>query len=816
MIINHSYSIHKFGGSSLANAKKFMEIKALLKGQNEIIVVSAIQGATSALQAILDQATNNLDYVQALDNLGEKHLSLIKELSLDQQNNDLSWGIQNDIFKIRDILYAIYLTKSYSKSTQNLILGYGELWSAMILQAYLCQDNKVAFLDAATVLFIYEKEGVICIDWEKSKAALINHLKNLEFHQLVITGFIASTLDGKRTTLGRNGSDFSAAIFANLFNAKSLIIWTDVDGIYTADPNLVSSAFVIEALSYKEAFELAYFGAKVLHPMTIAPVAERQIPLYIKNSFNPQAKGTYISGASVKSSQLIKGISCINDVALLNIEGSGLISVSGIASRVSDILYRAQINVMLISQASSEHSICLAVPAVLVNKAMKTLTDHFQADIERKHIEGIYADPNCAILSAVGDEMIGAIGIAGQFCTSLGKAKINIRAISQGSSERNISVVIKSVDVSKAMQAVHAGFYLSRKTLSIGLIGPGVVGKSLLQQLSQTIDQLSTHYQVNLQVLGIMNSQKMLLAEVPLDLHHWQDNFNNKAIQSDLAGFISHIATDNMTHSVIIDCTANKVIAQQYQDIMEKGIHVITPNKHANAEDLSYYKKLKAFTRINNYYFYEATVCAGLPVISTLQDLIKTGDEIEEIEGVVSGTLSYIFNEMAKGRQFSSVVLDAKNRGFTEPDPREDLSGMDVARKLVCLAREIGHDVSLDEVVVYDLVPPELKSCSLDEFMAKLPCYDHSMNARLADATLKNKRLHYVGTISQDGKLQVTIKLVAAEHPFARLEGTDNMIIFRTKRYRERPLIIQGPGAGAEVTAAGIFADLLRLVAVLS
>ena len=817
MINNHSYSIHKFGGSSLANAERFIAVKSLLnnENENEIIVVSAIKGTTSCLQSIMDKAKNGLNYLQSLEVLEENHLALIRELSLENPDNKSSRIIQSDVFKIQDILHAIYLTRTYSKEIQNLILGYGELWSAMILKEYLGQDKKVAFLDASRVLFVYEKESVICVDWEKSKVALKDYLEHMEFDQLVITGFIASTLDGRRTTLGRNGSDFSAAIFANLLQAQSLIIWTDVNGIYTANPDLVRSAFVIESLSYQEALELAYFGAKVLHPMTIAPVVEQQIPIYIKNSFNPNAKGTYISAYPERSEQLIKGVSCIDNIALINIEGSGLISVSGIASRVFDILHHAEINVIFISQASSEHSICFAVSSECVNRVNETLTENLSLDLDRKYIEGIYADPDCAVLSIVGDEMIGTAGIASKLCTALAKSNISIRAISQGSSERNISLVIKKDDAHKAIQSIHAGFYLSPKTLSIGLIGPGVVGKSLLEQLKQTIDQLSATYQINLYVRGIMNSGKMIVQDEPINLHHWQNSFNEHAIESDMDQFISHIASSNMPNALIIDCTANKLIAQQYQRFMEKGVHVITPNKHANAGDLSYYNKLKMLAKLNNYYFYEATVCAGLPVISTLQDLIKTGDVIEEIEGVVSGTLSYIFNEMGKGVLFSTAVIEAKKCGFTEPDPREDLSGMDVARKLVGLAREIGHEVSLDDVAVYDLVPPELRSCDVEEFIANLPDYDHQLNKLLTQAKSKNQCLHYVGTISSDGKLEVAIKVLSIDHPFSRLEGTDNMIIFRTKRYHTRPLIIQGPGAGAEVTAAGIFSDLLRLVSVL-
>ncbi|MBA2655937.1 MAG: bifunctional aspartate kinase/homoserine dehydrogenase I [Tatlockia sp.] len=694
----HSCSIHKFGGSSLADSSKIKAIKTLVKGKNEIIVVSAVQGVTSSLQILLDLAKKGLDYQQPLNQLEQKHFSLIEELGLAY----LGSMIQNDLAKINDILYAIQITQSYSSEIQGIILGFGELWSAQILTHFLGQSNRVIFLDAAEVVFIYEREGMICVDWQRSKAALLSVLKDVCFDQLVIPGFIASTLNGQRTILGRNGSDFSAAIFANLFEAKSLTIWTDVDGIYSAHPNVVHSAFVIPSLSYKEAFELAYFGAKVLHPMTIAPVVEQQIPIYIKNSFNPHAPGTYISQKTNQSLHLIKGLSSIENVALINIEGSGLISVSGITSRVADLLNRAQVNVMLIVQASSEHSICFAVPALSIDKAMTVLRENLEAELERKLLLGIQADPDCAILSAIGDEMIGAVGISAKLCTALAKSNINIRAISQGSSERNISLVIKNRDLIKAMRAVHSGFYLSPKTLAIGLIGPGSVAKSFLHQLRQGLDKLRSTYQIDLHLLGIMNSKRMLLKNTTISLEHWQDDFSDNGVEANLSNFINHIAEENLSHAVIIDCTADESIAKQYLGFMDRDIHVITPNKHANAGDLGYYKQLKKRAYANQHYFYEATVCAGLPVISTLQDLIKTGDEIHQVEGVLSGTLSYIFNELAKGRTFSSVVIDAKNQGFTEPDPREDLSGMDVARKLICLAREIGHDVSLCDVKVLD------------------------------------------------------------------------------------------------------------------
>ncbi len=816
--IDHEYKVHKFGGSSLANADRFIAIKPLLNGKDDIVVVSAVQGTTSTLQMIVDAAKLGSPFLQTLETLENKHISLVNTLLSGTKRLDILSSIQNDFTEINDILHSVQLTGFCSKEIQEFVLGYGEIWSANILASYLSEYSDVIYLDASTVLFVYEKNGMKCIDWKKSQAALDAFLKNKNFDQIVITGFIASTLDGKRTTLGRNGSDFSAAVFTKLFKAKCLTIWTDVDGIYTADPSRVRSAFVIESLSYKEALELAYFGAKVLHPMTIAPVLEGETPIYIKNSYNPAAKGTHITASPKKSSYPVKGLTCIDDIALINIEGTGMTGVSGIAARVFQILHQAGISVILISQASSEHSICFAVANAYADAAVHALTDNLQFEIERLQIEDIYFDKDCAIMSAVGDEMVGTIGISGRLCDSLAKANINIRAISQGSSERNISVVVNSSDINRSLQAVHAAFYLSRETISIGLIGPGLVGSTLLRQIQASIamDGQVANDGV-LYVRGIMNSKKMLLSHEPIDLTTWEAQLDNCDNKADLDVFVNHILADDIPHAVIIDCTANQSIAKQYIHFLEKGIHVITPNKHANAGNLDYYKKIKRLTqKRSTHYLYEATVCAGLPVINTLQDILKTGDHVLKIEGIVSGTLSYIFNELAKGRVFSEIVIAAKKLGYTEPDPREDLSGMDVARKLVCLAREIGHDVTLDDVKVYDLVPSDLKSCKVEEFLAKLPSYDDQMHEVMLNAKAKNETLCYVGMIDSDGSMDVAIKSFPEGHPFARLKGTDNMLIFHTRRYQENPLIIQGPGAGAEVTAAGIFADLLRLVSFLS
>jgi aspartokinase/homoserine dehydrogenase 1 len=815
--VNPSYQAHKFGGSSLANAERFLALKSLLKGQDEVIVASAVQGTTNTLQKMLDLAKSNSAFVQELNALEKTHLHILNTLLPASQNETLTSAIQKDFAALKEMLDSIQLTQACSTETQNFVLGYGEIWSAKILTAFLSQHHKALYLDASTVLFITEKNGIKCVDWTKSEAALTHFLQNKTFDQIVITGFIASTLEGHRTILGRNGSDFSGAIFAKLFKAQQLTIWTDVDGIYTADPARVRSAFVIESLSYKEALELAYFGAKVLHPQTIAPAVEANIPIYVKNSFNPAAPGTYISATPTPSAHLIKGLTSIDEISLINIEGTGMAGVSGIAARVFEILHQAGVSMILISQASSEHSICLAVANTNTDRALQALNQNLQFEIERKQIETITADQTCSILAAVGNEMVGTTGVLGKICGALAKANVNIRAIVQGASERNISLVVKNKDLNRALQAVHTGLYLSPKTISIGVIGPGVVGSTLLTQIQAEIEKLKSNYQINLCVRGILNSRQMLLRHEPIDLSTWTSQLENSPDAANVDQFVDHIRSDDFPHAVIIDCTANKSMGAHYVPFIEKGIHVITPNKHANAGDLTYYKQLKSLTQqSSHYYLYEATVCAGLPVINTIQDLLKTGDSISTIEGVVSGTLSYIFNALALGRSFSEVVLEAKKLGYTEPDPREDLSGMDVARKLVCLAREIGYDVTLDDVKVTNLVPEALRECPLPEFLEKLVQYDNQMESLLAEAKAKSERLCYVGAIDATGKIAVAIKSFPAAHAFSRLAGTDNMLILQTKRYHTNPLIIQGPGAGAEVTAAGIFADLLRLVSFLS
>lgn len=810
------YTVHKFGGSSLADACRFNEVKKILTGNKEVIVVSATKGTTTKLQNMLDAARDGQTWSEELNALEAAHKVIISNLLPETNPSELLATLRNDFDTIADVYNTVAKIGAYSSEIQDFILGYGEQWSAQILTAYLGLSSKALYLDATNVLYCDKKDGVVCIDWERSQASLNQYFADKDFDQLVVTGFIASTPDNKRTTLGRNGSDFSGAIFARLFQGTKLIIWTDVDGIYTAHPAKVKSAFCIDHLSYQEALELAYFGASVLHPMTIAPVQEANIPLYIRNSYNPSAEGTLITNISTKSEHPIKGLTYVDEIALINIEGAGMAGVSGSAARIFEIMRQCKVSVILISQASSEHSLCLAIANKSVDTALEALNQNLKFEIDNGQINKVTADSNCAILAAVGDDMVGNPGVAGKFFGTLAKANINIRAIAQGSSERNISVVIGNKDINKALQAAHAGFYLSDRVISVGLIGPGGIGATLLDQIEATRAQIKAKYQVDICVRGIMNSQQMLLSDDALN-GAWRKNLEQNSIPMNMSEFTEHLLSDDIPHAVIIDCTASKDLAKYYVDFFNQGFNIITPNKHANAGDIDYYRQIKATAAKNScHYLYEATVCAGLPVINTLQDLIKTGDDILSIEGVVSGTLSYIFNELGKGRIFSEIVKEAKELGYTEPDPREDLSGQDVARKLVCLAREIGYNVSLADIGVTNLVPAELRDCSIDEFMTRLPEFDYLIMNMAAAAAAKSEKLCYAGKIAPDGSISVAIQSVSQTHPLARLNGTDNIIIFQTQRYDQtRPMIIQGPGAGGAVTAAGIFADLLRLTSFL-
>jgi aspartokinase/homoserine dehydrogenase 1 len=677
--------------------------------------------------------------------------------------------------------------------------------------------RPVRWLDARELIQVENGPLGPSVQWPESATNAERLVPREARMTLVVPGFIARDGRGVQTTLGRNGSDFSAAIVAALLDASEISIWTDVDGVLTADPRRVPDATVIDALSYQEAMELAYFGAKVLHPQTMAPAVMKNIPIRIRNTFAPSAAGTRISARADSSPHSVKGITTIDHVALLNVEGAGMIGVPGTAQRLFAALREHGISVILISQASSEHSICFAIPRSEAELAARVVRDAFATELGHGQIQRVDAATDCSILAVVGDGMAGTHGIAAKAFVSLADAGVNVRAIAQGASERNISVVISERETTKALRAVHSGFYLSPHTVSIGVIGAGLVGSALIDQVRSQIARLHRDCNLDLRVRGILSSRRMLLADPAVALDSdWRDSLA-AGENADLARFEEHIHAEHLPHALIIDCTASEAIARQYPRWLAAGIHVVTPNKKAGAGPAACVRDIHTARRAGGSHFlYEATVGAALPVIQTLRDLRETGDDIRRVEGILSGTLSYLFNVWDGSQPFSSVVRDAMNKGYTEPDPRDDLSGADVARKLIILAREIGLHVELADVQVENLVPEPLRQGSLEAFCQRMSELDEPMHERLRGARSRDRVLRYVGVLdAPSSHVFVGLREEERSHPFANINLTDNVVRFVTGRYDRNPLVIQGPGAGPAVTAGAVFADLLRVCAYL-
>ncbi|MCP5093206.1 MAG: bifunctional aspartate kinase/homoserine dehydrogenase I [Gammaproteobacteria bacterium] len=815
--------MHKFGGSSLADAECFRRVAGLLLNDTDIrigVVVSAMGGMTDALIDLSVFAEQDDDrFFDELQAIGERYSTTARALLDGKQLVSVldAWG--QDADDIRDVLQAIALVRSAPQRSRDVVAGYGEIWSTRLLAAYLEQESPErggTWIDARDVVTVHQTELGPSVLWETSDSKFADVAPDGFTGIVVITGFIATDEDGLQTTLGRNGSDYSAAIFAALSNASELIIWTDVDGVMSADPRRVPEAQVIGELTYNEAMELAYFGANVIHPQTLGPAVDNDIPVIIRNSHNPSHPGSRI-GKQAERIDNIKGITAIGGMALVNLEGSGMIGVPGTADRLFAALKKAGVSVTLISQASSEHSICIAVPDDVAERARQVITEAFAEELDSGQIQSVDATPAQSIVAVVGDGMAGTPGIAARFFGTLARAGINIRAIAQGSSERNISAVVDSEEATKALRAAHSGFYLSHKTISIGLIGPGTVGAALLRQIEKQSDRLAREFNLDLRVRAIARSQKMLLGDRRVDIPNWQDEFDAGGVDTDLDVFEQHVNPDHLPHAVIIDCTASEFIASKYADWLARGVHVITPNKKAFSGTGEAYKALQdAADEGSSHYFYETTVGAALPVISTLCDLIYTGDEVRSIRGIFSGTLAYLFNVYDGSKPFSAIVREAKESGYTEPDPRDDLSGMDVARKLTILARELGQKIGIGDFPVQNLVPETLRDCSIEEFLERLPEYDDDIESVFNEAVAANKQLRYVAALDADGNAAVGLEAVDDDHPFCNINLTDNIVQFETERYSANPLVIQGPGAGPEVTAAGVFADLLRLANYLS
>ncbi|MCD7457277.1 Homoserine dehydrogenase [Datura stramonium] len=827
-----SWSVHKFGGTCVGNSERIRNVADVIiqdQSEGKLVVVSAMSKVTDMMYDLIYKAQSRDDsYLTALDAVLEKHkLTAIDLLDGDELASFLS-HIHHDINNLKAMLRAIYIAGHATESFTDFVAGHGELWSAQLLASVVRMTGvECKWMDTREVLVVNPtSSNQVDPDYVKSGERLENWYSKNPSMTIIATGFIASTPENIPTTLKRDGSDFSAAIMGALFKARQVTIWTDVDGVYSADPRKVSEAVILKKLSYQEAWEMSYFGANVLHPRTIVPVMQYDIPIVIKNIFNLAAPGTRICRSTDNeyedgqtSVYPVKGFATIDKLALVNVEGTGMAGVPGIASEIFGAVKNVGANVIMISQASSEHSVCFAVPEKEVKAVADVLESKFGQALSSGRISQISVIPGCSILAAVGQRMASTSGVSATFFSALAKANINIRAIAQGCSEYNVTIVVKQEDCVRALRAVHSRFYLSRTTIAVGIVGPGLIGGTLLDQLKDQSASLKEKFNIDLRVMGIIGKDSMLLSGSGIDLSKWKELLSQKGEMADLNKFVQHVSEDYfIPNSVLVDCTADSHIASHYYDWLHRGIHVVTPNKKANSGPLDQYVKLRDLQRQSyTHYFYEATVGAGLPIISTLRGLLETGDKILQIEGIFSGTLSYIFNNFKGTKAFSQVVKEAKVAGYTEPDPRDDLSGTDVARKVIILARESGLDLELSDIPVQSLVPEPLRAtASAEDFLLDLPKFDQELSKQRQEAEDEGEVLRYVGVVDVvNGKGAVELRRYNKEHPFAQLSGSDNIIAFTTERYCKQPLIVRGPGAGAEVTAGGIFSDILRLASYL-
>jgi len=809
-------------------------------------IVSAMGVATKGEPKVTDCLINATDmaanrdgsYVEELTKLEDKHVSTAKALLTDKAEYDAYIeAFQNELNDLRAMFKAIYIAGCSTDAFGDFVVGHGELWTARLCAATIrCKGGKAVWIDARDILVVTPSEdGGVDVNYNLSNANLDKwyeeHMQ--EGAVVMVTGFIARTPEGVPTTLKRNGSDYSATIFGALTRAKNITIWTDVDGVFSADPRRVKGARCLNSISYNEAWELAYFGANVLHPRTTLPAMKYNIPVTLRNYFNQAAPGTSIGMTCSlpagennigkfetrdSSGDLVKGIATIDDVCLINVEGTGMVGVPGTANAVFKAVKEAGCNVVMISQASSEHSICFAVRAHEADAAVNALNKTFEKAIAAGRISRIHALEDCSIMAIVGQNMCQTPGVSAMLFESLAQAAVNVIAIAQGASEYNITVVVSKKDINKALQAAHGRFYLSKTAISVGLVGPGLVGKTLLRQMKEQLETLQEEFQVELRTVAISGGRKMLLSDETIDLDSWEEEYANGGA-ANMEEFTQHVLNSEAPNRIIVDCSASDEVASHYKEWLSKGLHVVTPNKKANSGPLAFYKELRSIQR-NSYthYFYEATVGAGLPILSTARCLLDAGDKIKRIEGIFSGTLSYIFNTLEPGVAFSDIVAQAKEAGYTEPDPRDDLSGMDVARKVTILARECGLELELSDVPIQSLVPEPLRDVeSVDEFMKELPKYDGDILKQQEAAAAAGEVLCFVGVVDVEaGTGSVELRRYPADHPFAQLKGSDNIISFTSRYYTDAgPLVVRGPGAGAEVTAGGVFGDILRVCAYL-
>ncbi|PGH40657.1 MAG: bifunctional aspartate kinase/homoserine dehydrogenase I [Candidatus Nephrothrix sp. EaCA] len=806
----------KFGGSSVSTPERIKSIIEIVRPRLQdhlAIVFSAFGGVTDQLIEISKLALEgNAEYKEQVASLEKRHLDAVRALTRVVKQSRVLAEVKALINELEDVLQGIFLVGERTPRTLDFVMSFGERLSAYIIsEAFRDEGFEAVYLDTRQVIRTDSQFGHARVDFEVTHKQIQDFFKEVK-GTVVVTGFIATSEENQTTTLGRSGSDYTAAILAGALGAEKLEIWTDVDGMMTADPRQVKEAFTIPKISYEEAMELSHFGAKVIFPATMQPAMALRIPIVIKNTFNPAHAGTVISNEA-KSDKIIKGISSMDHISLLNVQGSGLLGVVGVSQRLFTVLASRQINVILISQASSEHTICIGIHTSLAAKAKDAIHKEFKHEMTDGLIDEVTATSGLSIVALVGDGMKHQPGSSGRLFDALGKNGVNILAIAQGSSERNISIVVNQTDVSKTLNVLHESFFLSkRKTVHLFLAGVGLIGKALLRQINEQLKTLAETNHLHLKIMGIANSRKMDFSQNGFNVSRLENWLSENGEAMNLKSFAEKIIAMNLPNSVFVDCTAAQDIADCYGHLFEANIAVVTPNKKANSSSYESYLHMREIIHKRNIRFlYETNVGAGLPIISTLNDLLLSGDKVVKIEAVLSGTLNFIFTRYEVGMKFSRVVNEAMEKGYTEPDPRDDLNGTDVARKILILARETGNKLELDEVEIQNLVPPDCRGkMTAKEFLQKLPDYDEHFAKLAADAASRGCKLRYCAAL-ENGKTKAELREVNASHPFYSLVGSDNIVVLMTERYHDRPMVIRGPGAGAEVTAAGVFADIIRI-----
>lgn len=811
--------ILKFGGTSVGSVKSISTLIEILKqeaasGENPVVVLSAMGGVTNLLSTMANKAAAGEDFSGYVSELENRHFDVIKALLEVHQQNPVFTRLKILFNELEDILQGIASLREITARTHDLVLSYGERCSTFLVSKIAEQHlGATIYGNAADFIKTDSSFGQAKVNKELTDLLIREFYEQNRGKLIFVTGFIASNDEGRITTLGRGGSDYTAAIFGAALDVEAIEIWTDVNGMMTADPRMVKKAFPLKDLSYTEAMELSYFGAKVIYPPTMIPAFMKKIPIVIRNTFEPSFPGTVISHESNETEHSVKGISSINEISIINLQGSGMVGKAGFSGRLFSLLAREQINVILITQSSSEHSITFAVNPADAVKARLLMEQEFELELEARKIEKPEIEEGLSILAIVGENMRSTPGISGTLFHALGRNGVNVRAIAQGSSEYNISVIISRVDLAKALNAVHDAFYTDlKKTLNVFCLGTGNIGKTLFKQLRDHSDFLQRQNGILVKVVGISNTRKMVFDTAGLPLENWLEVLEESTEDADLDVFISRMKEMNLPNAVFVDNTASPVPVEFYSEVFRSNISVVTCNKIGNSSSYQQYRGFKDLARKHGVdFYYETNVGAGLPIIRTLKDLMMSGDRVIRIEAILSGTISFIFNNFKGETSFHDIVKLAQEKGYTEPDPRDDLRGTDFMRKMLILARDAGYTLEPEDVKIDSMLPQAcLDADSVDEFYDELKKNNDYFEVLKANAASGGKVLRYIGKL-ENGDVSIALEMVDEAHPFYMLSGSDNIISFTTERYKERPLVVKGPGAGAEVTAAGVFADIVNV-----